>query len=102
MFRKNVTQTDRFAQAGGLRSRRNLPDCFSGTIPDLIVMTGDSFFYHYKTGKLSGYTLFLLFFNYPSCNKILGEFGNPSETPFERRGCIIDIISVKTVSHLQP
>src|SRR5574343_1358928 len=96
-----IPHTDRFLRRGRLGSGSHITDLVTGGIFNLIMMTGNALFDHFKTHEFSVHTGGFLHRQHIFRGKIFGEFGDPSQAGFERTGGIINIISIETIAHFQ-
>src|SRR6185312_2162284 len=99
--RTDITHPDGFSERWALRSRRHPADRHARRIFDLIIVTGDSLFFHNKADQPLSGTGGLLFFEDVTRGKNFGELRDPAQTGFERSGRIVDVVAVQTVAHFQ-
>src|SRR3982751_4094304 len=78
-----ISHSDSLSKGGRLRSGSNITNGRSHLVLDLITMTGNSFIDHFKTNQLTADAGILLFLKNIFSGKILGEFGDPSQSCFQ-------------------
>src|SRR5690606_855580 len=57
---------------------------------------------HHKSNEFAFYSFFFLTFKSGSVDEVLSKLRNPTESCFQWRGCVIDVVAVKAEAFFKP
>lgn len=98
----HISQSYSLGKHGGHDSGCYPADFIVVPVKNRISISWDPSFIHLKSDQLPFGALLFFFGQCLTVHKILGEFGDPSQTRFQGGRGVIDIVAVKAISHLQP
>ena len=70
-------------------------------VANFVVATRNTALNEFKTNEFVGHTRLFLLQKRFSINKIFGKLRNPTQPSFERRGGVINVVSVEAVAHFE-
>ena len=102
-FRFHIPHTDTFLQNRRHGSGCHHTDDVAFGIGNLIAVTGNTFVYQLEGTQLAANAFFLLAFQFGAIGEVLafGELGDPTQTGFDRRSRVVEIVAIQTEAHFQ-